>query len=102
MTKPSHTPAPETTGTMMPTDWQRAYLASASAVGTAWLDFMGERFHAYAHVIDDISHCHDLGEAWQVQSAFGQQTAKAYSEQAAKLGGMMLKAANGSADKTAA
>lgn len=72
-------------------DWQQAYLSTATALGASWCDFVGERFHAYAHIIDDISHCHDLGEAWQIQSAFGQQTARAYSQQATKLGGLMLK-----------
>ena len=94
MTKQSNTQTPNAAKTVMPTEWQQAYVASASAVGTSWLDFIGERFHAYAHAIDDISHCHDLNEAWRVQATFGQETVKAYGEQAAKLGSMALKAAN--------
>lgn len=92
MTKTTSTQTSDAPTTAMPAEWQQAYLESASAVGTSWLDFMGERFHAYAHAIDDISHCHDLNEAWRVQATFGQQTAKAYGEQAAKLGSVMLKA----------
>lgn len=95
MTKKTNTQTTEATGTAMPADWQQSYLASASAVGTSWLDFMGERFQAYALAMDDISHCHDLNEAWRIQATFGQQTVKAYTERAAKLGGMMLKATNG-------
>jgi len=83
--------------TAMPAAWQQAYLERASAVGTSWLDFMGERFQAYVHAIDDISHCDDLNEAWRVRATFGQEMVKAYSEQAAKLGSMMLKATNGDA-----
>lgn len=101
MTKSSNAQTPNASITAIPTDWQQAYLATASAVGTSWCDFMGERFHAYAHMLDDIGHCHDLNEAWRVQSTFGQQTAKAYSEQAAKLGGMVLKATNGDTGETA-
>jgi hypothetical protein len=100
MTKQSNTQAPDAPTKVMPAEWQQAYLASASAVGTSWLDFLGGRFHAYAHAIDDISHCHDLNEAWRVQAAFGQETVKAYGEQAAKLGSMMLKATNGDAGST--
>ncbi len=97
MTKKTLTETNEATGTGMPSDWQQAYLANASAVGSSWLDFMGERFHAYAHAIDDISHCHDLNEAWRVQATFGQETVNAYSEQAARLGSMVQKATNGNA-----
>jgi hypothetical protein len=77
------------------TDWQQPYLASAAALGASWCDFVGERFHAYAHMIDDVSHCQDLNDAWKVQTTFGQQTFKAYSEQAAKVGGLMTEAAKG-------
>ena len=84
--------------TAMPAAWQQAYLVRASAVGTSWLDFMGKSFQAYVHAIDDISHCEDLNEAWRVRATFGQQMVKAYSEQAAKLGSMMmLKTTNGDA-----
>lgn len=95
MTKQSNTQTPDAATTVMPAEWQQAYLASASAVGTSWLDFMGERLHAYAHAIDDISHCHDLNEAWRVHATFGQETVEAYGEQAAKLGSMVLKVTNG-------
>lgn len=95
MAKQTATSAQDISQTMMSPDWQQAYLANVSEAGASWLDFMGERFHAYAHVIDNISHCHDLNEAWRIQSTFGQETAKAYTEQVAKLGGMILKVANG-------
>ncbi len=101
MTKQANTQTLETAGTMMPSEWQQAYLAGATALGTSWLGFMGARFQAYAHAIDDISHCHDLNEAWRVQSAFGQETAKAYTEQVAKLGGMIVKGTNGGRGGTA-
>ena len=97
MTKQSNTQTPDAAKTSMPAGWPQAYLASAGAMGASWLDFLGERCHAYAHAIDDISHCHDLNEAWRVQTTFSQETVKAYGEHAAKLGGMMLKAANGHA-----
>lgn len=97
MTKQSNTQTPDAAKTVMPTEWQQAYLASASAVGTSWLDFMSGRFHAYAYAIDDIGHCHDLNQAWRVQATFGQETVEAYGEQAAKLGSMVLKATNGDA-----
>ena len=74
-------------------DWSQAYMATAAALGASWCDFMGERFHAYAHVIDDVRRCHDLNEAWKLQTTFGQQTFKAYSDQAAKVGGMVMRAA---------
>ncbi len=95
MTKPTVTSTQDIYPKMMPPEWQQAYLEGMSTASTTWLDFMGERFHAYAHVIDDISHCHDLNEAWRIQSTFGQETAKAYTEQAAKLGGMVLRVTSG-------
>jgi hypothetical protein len=101
MTKQHNIQASDTSTMEVPSAWQQAYLAGTGTVGASWLNFMGERFHAYAHVIDDISHCHDLNEAWRIQSAFGQETARAYGEQAAKLSSMVLKAANGDIDKPA-
>lgn len=101
MTKNMTAQTPKIPETAVPSDWQQAYLESASMVGATWLGFMGERFHAYAHVVDDIGHCHDLNEAWRVQSAFSQETAKAYTEQAAKLGGKMLEATNGGTGEAA-
>ncbi|MGI9503265.1 MAG: hypothetical protein ACR2RE_09445 [Geminicoccaceae bacterium] len=95
MSKQATTSTQDMPRMVMSSDWQQAYLASVGAAGASWLDFVGERFHAYAHVIDDISHCHDLNEAWQIQSTFGQETAKAYREQATKFGGLILKVANG-------
>lgn len=95
MTKQTITSSQDVYQAMMSSDWQQAYLTGVSAAGASWLDFMGERFHAYAHMIDDISHCHDLNEAWQIQSTFGQETAKAYGEHASKLGSMILKTTNG-------
>jgi hypothetical protein len=50
-------------------------------------------------VIDDVSHCHDLNEAWEAQASFSQQTFKAYGDQAARVGGLMMQAANGNGDK---
>ena len=76
-------------------EWPQTYMETAAALGAAWYDFVGERFHAYAHVIDDVSHCHDLNEAWKAQASFGQETFNAYSSQAAKIGGLMMKAAEG-------
>lgn len=76
-------------------EWSQAYMETAAALGAAWYDFFGERFHAYAHVMDDVSHCHDLNETWKAQASFGQQTFKAYSDQAAKVSGLMMKAAKG-------
>lgn len=95
MTKTSTNRAHEADETMDAGEWQQAYMASAVAVGASWCDFMGERFQAYAHVIDDVSHCHDLGEAWQLQTNFGQETVKAYSDQAARLSSLLMRAAKG-------
>ena len=81
-------------------DWQQAYLATAAALGASWYDFMGERFHAYAHAIDEVSHCHDLKDVLRVQASFGQQTVKAYGDQAARLGGLMMRTANGAGRDT--
>ena len=78
-------------------DWQEAYMSTAAALGASWYDFVGERFHAYAHVIDDVSHCHDLNEAFKVQADFGQQTFKAYSDQAAKISGLVMQATKSNA-----
>ena len=85
------------TTTSTPSEWQEAYMATAAALGASWCDFMGERFHAYAHVIDDVSHCDDLDKALKLQATFGQQTVKAYSDQAAKMSGLMMQAAKDSA-----
>ena len=76
-------------------DWQQAYMGTAAALGASWCDFVGERFHAYAHMIDDVAHCHDLNEAWKVQSTFGQQAFRAYSDQAQKVSGLVMQAAKG-------
>jgi hypothetical protein len=70
-------------------------METAAALGAAWYDFVGERFYAYAYVIDDVSHCHDLNEAWKAQASFGQETFKAYSDQAAKVSSPIKKAASG-------
>ncbi len=93
MTQKSTTQNHQTTETQPFTDWSQAYMATAAALGASWCDFVGERYHAYAHVIDDVSHCHDLNEAWSAQASFGQQTFKAYSDQAAKVSGLMMQAA---------
>ncbi len=92
MTQKSTTRNHQAIGTQPLADWSQAYVTAAAALGTSWCDFVGERFHAYAHVIDDVSHCHDLNEAWKAQASFGQQTLKAYSEQAAKVGSLMMQA----------
>ena len=80
-------------------DWQEAYTSTAAALGASWCDFVGERFRAYAHVIDDVSHCHDLNEAFKVQASFGQETFKAYSDQTAKVSGLMMRTAKGDGGK---
>ena len=86
---------PDLGAAMMATDWQQSYMTTAAALGSSWCDFVGERFHAYAHAIDDVSHCQDLGDAWRIQAEFGQKAVQAYSEQTAKLGNLMIKATNG-------
>jgi len=78
-------------------DWSQAYMSTAAALGASWCDFIGERFHAYAHAIDDVSHCDGIDEAWKVQASFGQQTLKAYSEQAAKVGDLIMRVADAEA-----
>jgi hypothetical protein len=93
MTQKSMTRTESTTDTPTPSDWQEAYMSTAAALGASWCDFMGERFHAYAHVIDDVSHCHGLDEAFKAQASFGQQTVQAYSDQAARISGLMMQAA---------
>ncbi len=93
MTQKSTTQRHQTTETQPLADWSQAYMTTAAALGASWCDFVGERFHAYAHTIDDVSHCHDLNEAWSAQASFGQQTFKAYSDQAAKVSSLMMQAA---------
>ena len=90
-TKQNHRP----TETQPLTDWQQAYMATAAALGATWCGFVGERFYAYAHMIDNVSHCQDLNDAWKVQTTFGQQTFKAYSDQAAKVRGLMTESSKG-------
>lgn len=50
--------------------WQRAqqnYFSTAYAVDAELCHFMSQRFFdAYAHIIDDLRHCQDLGEAWRL------------------------------------
>ena len=101
MTQKSTTQNYKTTETQPLADWSQAYMATATALGASWCDFVGERFHAYAHVIDDVSRCHDLNEAWNAQTSFGQQTFQAYSDQAAKVSSLMMQAAkvNGASAK---
>jgi hypothetical protein len=81
-------------------DWQQAYVETTAALGASWCDFVGERFHAYAHAIDEVSHCQDFSEAFKLQSTFGEQTLKAYSDQAARLSGLMMEAAKGNGKKS--
>ena len=95
MTQKSRSQSENLTDAATISDWQETYMSNIAALGASWCDFMGSRFHAYAHMIDDDSHCHDLSEAWTVQTTFGQQTFKAYSDQAAKVGGLMMEAAKG-------
>lgn len=76
--------------------WQQSYMETAAALGASWCDFVGERFHAYAHVIGNVSHCQDLSDALKLQSNFGQQTWKAYSDQAVKVSGLVMEATTGS------
>ena len=93
MTQKSTTQNHQTIETEPFADWSQACVTAAAALGASWCDFVGERFHAYAHVIDDVSHCHDLSEAWKAQASFGQQTFKAYSDQATKVSDLMMQAA---------
>ena len=95
MTQKSTTQTQPTTEAQPLAQWSQAYIETAAALGASWYDFVGERFHAYAHVIDDVSHCHDLNEAWKAQASFSQQTFKAYSDQAAKVSGLMMQATKG-------
>ena len=95
MTQKSTIQTENTTEIATHSDWHEAYTSTAAALGASWCDFVGERFHAYAHIIDDVSHCHDLNEAWKMQADFGQQTFKAYSDQAAKVSGLMMQATKG-------
>lgn len=95
MTQNSTTRNHRSTASEAPADWPQAYMATAAALGATWCDFMGKRIQAYAHVIDDVSHCHDLNDAWKVQATFGQQTFKAYSDQAARVSGLVMQAAKG-------
>jgi hypothetical protein len=83
--------------------WQHAqenYLSTASAMSAEWCHFMGQRFEAYAHIVDDLSHCHDLREAWQLQSDFGTETMKGYASEASKLSGLIARATNGGPTKS--
>lgn len=100
MTQNSTTQNHQTIETQPLADWSQAYVTSAASLGASWCDFVGERFQAYAHVIDDVSHCHDLNEAWSAQASFGQQTFKAYSDQAAKVRGLMMQAAKANGGST--
>lgn len=77
------------------------YISAASAIGAEFCHFMSRRLNAYAHIIDDVSHCQDLDEAWRLEADFGQQTLKAYSDEAAKLSEIVMKAANGDAASSA-
>ena len=95
MTQKSTTQPHQATDSQPMAEWSQAYLETAGALGASWYDFVGKRFHAYAHVIDDVSHCHDLNEAWKAQASYGKQTIKAYSDQAAKVSGLMMQAAKG-------
>ena len=76
-------------------DAQQNYLSTATAMSAEWCHFMGQRFEAYAHIFDDMSHCHDLNEAWRLQSDFGTKTLKAYTSEAAKLNGLIAQATKG-------
>ncbi len=93
MTQKSTTQTHQATEAQPMTEWSQAYRETAAALGASWCDFAGERFHAYAHAIDDVSHCDDLNEAWKAQASFGQQTFKAYTDQAAKVGSLMMRVA---------
>ncbi|MGI9437617.1 MAG: hypothetical protein ACR2Q4_22775 [Geminicoccaceae bacterium] len=74
---------------------QLAYISTASAVGAELCHFMSRRMNAYAHIIDDFSHCQGLEEAWRLEADFGQQTFKAYGDKVAKLSEIMMRASNG-------
>ncbi|MEM8948673.1 MAG: phasin family protein [Pseudomonadota bacterium] len=100
MTQKSTTQPNQATEVQALAEWSQAYMETAAALSAAWYDFVGERCHAYAHVIDDVSHCHDLNEAWKAQASFGKETFKAYRNQAAKVSDLMMQVANGSGGKT--
>jgi hypothetical protein len=92
MTDPASEQQAETSSPALPAGWRRACLEPAGIIGRSWWDFVGDRLQAYATTIDDLGHCQELNDAWRVQSTFGRETIEAWSEQAAKLGDMMLKA----------
>jgi hypothetical protein len=92
MTDPASEQQAETSRPALPVGRRQAFLEPAGIVGRSWRDFVGDRLQAYATMIDDLGHCQELNDAGRVQSTFGRETIEAYSEQAAKLGGMMLKA----------
>ncbi|NJO36810.1 MAG: hypothetical protein HC871_03245 [Rhizobiales bacterium] len=79
---------------------QLMYISAASAIGAELCHFMSRRLNAYAHIIDDFSHCGDLEEVWRLETDFGQQTLKAYSDEAAKLSEIVMKSANGHAESS--
>ena len=56
---------------------------------------------AYAHIIEDFSRCQDLQEAWRLESDFSQRTFEAYSDEAVKLGEIVMQTANGDAGDSA-
>ena len=95
MTENTTTQIHQTTGSQPDSDWQQACMMATVELGVSWCDFLGQRFQAYAHMLDDVSHCHDLNDAWTVQTMFGQQTLKAYQAQAAKFSDLMMQAATG-------
>lgn len=80
---------------------QHMYFSAAGAIGAELCHFMSQRVVAYAHIIEDFSHCHNLEEAWRLESDFSQQTFNAYSDETAKLSEIMIQAANGDAGSTA-
>lgn len=79
---------------------QLMYISAASAIGVELCHFMSRRLNAYAHIIDDFSHCEDLEEILRLETDFGQQTLKAYSDEAAKLSEIVMKSANGDAESS--
>lgn len=100
MTEKSMTGTHKADEIMDPAEWQQAYVASAVALGASWCNFMGARFQAYAQAIDDVSHCRDMDDVWQTQVAFGQRTIEAYSDEASRLGGLLMNAAKGETTDT--
>lgn len=74
---------------------QEAYFSGANALATEVFDFMGQRYKAYAEVMEALPQCQSIGDFWQLEVGFGQATVKAYGDEATKFGALLLHAGNG-------